>query len=66
MDILEREATENVFEKFCNLKFRTSLLLVKVRELWRIGLTWGLSCGFQMLFRNFGIKFGIRHANLGS
>jgi hypothetical protein len=27
MDILEKEATENVFEKFCNLKFRTSCCL---------------------------------------
>jgi hypothetical protein len=26
----------------------------------------GLTCGFQMLFRNVRIKFGIRHANLGS
>ncbi len=30
------------------------------------GLTWGLTCGFQMLFRNVRIKFGIRDANLGS
>jgi hypothetical protein len=43
--------------------------LLFARESARIeenGLTWGLTCGFQMLFTNVRIKFGIRHANLGS
>jgi hypothetical protein len=47
---------------------RNSALLVagESARIAESGLTWGLTCGFQLLFRNVRIKFGIRHANLES